>query len=525
MSAETARGGSSDRGFFGHPRGLGVLFFTEAWERFSYYGMRAILLYYMYSRVEDGGLAIDEGSAKSLIAAYGASIYMAAIAGGWISDRLLGARRCTLIGGILIMFGHICLALPAGVAALAASMIFIVLGTGLLKPNISTQVGDLYSEQDARRDAGFSIYYMGISVGAVVAPFAVGTLGQNYNYHLGFSLAAVGMAAGLIVYVLGRRSLDERGLKPSNPLEWRSIPRRRIVTVAAVIAAIVLVIGLLVAFGQLTPDRIVDLVTLLSIAIPIAYFVVMLRSDRTTAVERSRLRAYIPLFIAAVMFWTVQEQAATVVAQFADQRTDLDALGFTIPSSWFQSVGSFVLIISTPFIAALWMRLGKRQPSTPQKFSIGLCLAGLSFLLLVIPSLSDELASPLWLLGSLAIVTLGEIALSPVGMSATTRLAPAAFATQTMGLWLASDSAAQGITAQVVRFYDSESPALYFGIIGSIAIGLAILLLIFAPLLRKQMKGADVDSLESEKPDAPNAERAGSAGKTENDRSEDEGRH
>src|SRR5699024_1987254 len=236
--------------------------------------------------------------------------------------------------------------------------------------------------------------------------------------------------------------------KPSNPLEWRSIPRRRIVTVAAVIAAIVLVIGLLVAFGQLTPDRIVDLVTLLSIAIPIAYFVVMLRSDRTTAVERSRLRAYIPLFIAAVMFWTVQEQAATVIAQFADQRTDLDALGFTIPSSWFQSVGSVVLIISTPFIAALWMRLGKRQPSTPQKFSIGLCLAALSFLLLVIPSLSDELASPPWLLGSLAIVPLGQIARAAARMARPARLAPAAFATQTMGLWLASASAAQGITAQ-----------------------------------------------------------------------------
>src|SRR5699024_10198368 len=181
--------------------------------------------------------------------------------------------------------------------------------------------------------------------------------GQNYNYHLGFSLAAVGMAAGLIVYVLGRRSLDERGLKPSNPLEWRSIPRRRIVTVAAVIAAIVLVIGLLVAFGQLTPDRIVDLVTLRSVAIPIACCVVMLRSDRSTAVARSRLRADIPQFIAAVMFWTVQEQAATVIAQFTHQRPDLDALGFTIPPSWFQSVGSFVLIISTPFIAALWMRL------------------------------------------------------------------------------------------------------------------------------------------------------------------------
>jgi POT family proton-dependent oligopeptide transporter len=197
----SARSGDepSAQSFFGHPAGLATLFFTEAWERFSYYGMKAILLYYMYDRTGHGGLGIDPGTAKSLVAVYGAAVYMSAIAGGWVSDRILGAQRSIVYGGVLIMVGHICLALPSGAPALYLSMLFIVLGTGLLKPNVSTSVGDLYTTQDARRDAGYSVYYMGISVGAVVAPLAVGTLGQKYDYHLGFGLAAIGMAIGLVV--------------------------------------------------------------------------------------------------------------------------------------------------------------------------------------------------------------------------------------------------------------------------------------------------------------------------------------
>ncbi len=478
---------STDRMFFGQPRGLVGLFFAEAWERFSYYGMRALLLYYMTDRILDGGLGIDPGSAKSLIAVYGSATYMAAILGGWISDRLLGDRRATLTGGVLIMCGHVCLAIPAGAGALFASMIFIASGTGLLKPTISSSVGDLYAPDDPRRDSGFSIYYMGISVGAVAAPLIVGTVGENYDYHLGFGLAAIGMALGLVVYVRGQRHLSPLSYAPKNPLRLGEVPRARLAAVAAGIAVLVAVLSVAVGTGALGPGRIVDLISVLAIALPVGYFTVMLRSRRTTAAERARVRGYIPMFVAAVAFWCIQEQGATVIAQYADESTDLGAFGFTIPASWFQSVGSLVLIVLTPVFAVMWLRLDRsaRSPATAHKFAAGLAIAGLSYLMLVVPAASPGQTSPLWLIGSLAVVTIGEMCLSPIGLSATTRLAPAAFATQTMGLWLSSNAAGQGIGAQLVKFYDAGSAAAYFGLLGLGAVVLAAILFALAPLIRR----------------------------------------
>ncbi len=480
------------REFFGHPRGLATLFFTEAWERFSYYGMKAILLFYMYDRARDGGLGIDSATAGSLIAVYGASIYLAAIAGGWVSDRLLGARRATLWGGVLIMCGHVCLALPAGKGALYGSMAFIVAGTGLLKPNVSASVGRLYGERDVRRDSGFSIYYMGISVGAVVAPLIVGTLGQRYDYHLGFGVAALGMAVGLLVFVRGQRHLSPDDLRPGNPLRLRDVPTRLRAGIAAGAVLLAVAVAAGAVAGLFTAQRVVDLISLLAVALPVAYFTVMLRSPRTTAVERSRVRAYIPLFSGSVFFWLIQEQGASVLAQYADQSTDLDALGFAIPSSWFQSTGSFVLIVLTPFFASLWMRLGNRAPSTPVKFGVGLVLAGLSYLVLVLPAAQPGMSSPLWLFGSFAIITVGEIFLSPIGLSVTTKLAPAAFTTQMMGLWLASNAAAQGISAQVVRLYNRADAAGYFAVVGGCGLVAGLVLLAGSRFIRRRMGGADV---------------------------------
>lgn len=479
---------ASDRRFFGHPRGLVGLFFAEAWERFSYYGMRALLLYYMYDQVADGGLGIPADTARSLVAVYGSATYMAAIVGGWVSDRLLGDRRSTLLGGVLIMCGHLCLAVPGGTTALFGSMVLIAAGTGLLKPTISASVGDLYGRDDPRRDAGFSIYYMGISVGAVAAPLVVGTVGETYDYHLGFGLAAVGMAAGLIVYVATQRNLSPASDRPKNPLRLAEVPRRRLVTVvSALVLVVVGVIGSAVT-GLLTADGVVNLISLVAVAVPVTYFTVMLRSPRVTAAERVRLRGYLPLFVAAVFFWVIQEQGATVIAQYAAESTDLDAFGFGIPASWFQSVGSFVLIVLTPLFALLWLRLDRsaRPPATAHKFGVALVIAGLSYVLLVLPSAQAGLAHPLWLVGSLAIVTVGEMCLSPIGLSATTRLAPAAFATQTMGLWLTAGSAGQGIAAQLVKFYDADSAGGYFAAVGLGTAVLGLLLLAAAPLIRKR---------------------------------------
>jgi POT family proton-dependent oligopeptide transporter len=247
-----------------------------------------------------------------------------------------------------------------------------------------------------------------------------------------------------------------------------------------------------VVTGFLTADRVVNLISLLAVALPVAYFAVMLRSPRTTALERSRVRAYIPLFIGSVFFWLIQEQGASVLAQYADRSTDLDALGFAIPSAWFQSTGSFVLIVLTPFFAALWVRLGSRAPSAPVKFGVGLLLAGLSYWLLVLPASETGKSSPMWLFASFALITVGEIFLSPIGLSVTTKLAPAAFVTQMMGLWLASNAAAQGISAQVVRLYSRADAASYFGVVGSCGLLAGLILLGAAPFIRRRMGGADV---------------------------------
>ncbi|MFD1849303.1 peptide MFS transporter [Oceanobacillus bengalensis] len=479
------------KGFFGHPKGLSTLFFTEFWERFSYYGMRAILLFYMYFEVTDGGLGIDQTTANSIMAIYGSLVYMSGIIGGWIADRILGTARTVFYGGVLIMIGHVILALPAGIYALFISMIFIIIGTGLLKPNVGSMVGDLYSEKDPRRDSGFSIYYMGINMGAFIAPYIVGTIGETHNFHLGFSIAAVGMFIGLVVYVITRKkSLGLAGAHVPNPL---TKPERsktiRIVSLAVVIIALVGWFGF--SGGWLTIDRVIFFISILGVIIPAVYFISMYRSPKTNAQERSRLLAYIPLFLAAMMFWAIQEQGSTILATYANERTQLDFLGIELKASWFQSLNPLFIIMLAPVFAWLWTKLGDRQPSVSQKFSFGLLFAGLSFLVMIFPALSggEQLVSPLWLVLSFFLVVLGELLLSPVGLSATTKLAPAAFAAQMMSLWNLSNASAQAINAQVVRFYNPDTEVIYFGAIGGVAIVLGIILFMLSPKLKNFMQG------------------------------------
>lgn len=481
-----------EHGFFGHPRGLATLFFTELWERVSYYGMRAILLFYMYRAVSHGGLGIDKGTASSLMSIYGAAVFMSSVVGGWLADRLLGSRRSVFYGGLLIMCGHIALAIPTGgLGALYASMVLIVLGTGLLKPNISTTVGQLYAEKDARRDAGFSIFYMSTNIGAFIAPLVVGSLADAYNFHAGFSFAAFGMALALILYVVLGRWLGEAGRVPGNPVT-REERRPLAVRLGIGLVVVVLVLGGLAVGGVLTVTWIIDIITLLSIALPIAYFVMMLRSPRTEPVERSRLRAYIPLFIGSLLFWMIEEQGSVVLATFADARTNLDAWGFHIPPSWFQSINPLAIVVLAPVFAIVWTRLGDRAPSTPRKFAIGMVLAGLSYLLMTGPGLingTSVRASPLWLVGSFVVVILGELCLSPVGLSATTKLAPAAFASQTMSLWFLSDAAAQGISAQIVPIYTAHTEIAYFAVVGAIVALGGVAMWLIAPAISRRMQG------------------------------------
>ena len=480
------------KGFFGHPRGLMTLFFTEFWERFSYYGMRAILLYYMYTSVKDGGLGIDNGTAKSVLAIYGSLVYMSGIIGGWLADRILGKQKSIFYGGILIMFGHIVLALPMGATALFVSMALIIIGTGLLKPNASSVVGDMYSPQDMRRDSGFSLFYMGINLGAFISPLIVGALSTSYNYHVGFGTAAVGMFIGLIVYwVTAKKNLALAGLEPQNPL---STTEKKAYTKYFTIGAIVLlVLGFIsIKFGWLTINSFIMLVSLLGIVIPTIYFIVMYRSPKTDKVEQSRLLAYIPLFITAVVFWAIYEQSSTTLAEYADKRTNLDIFGFTINPAWFQSLPALFVITLAPLFALLWMKLGSRQPSTPKKFAFGLMFAGFSFLIMLVPALTsgpNELVSPIWLTLCFLFAVIGELMLSPVGLSATTKLAPKAFSAQTMSLWFLSNAAAQALNAQIVRFYNPGNEAMYFGILGGIAVLLSLVLLMFSKVVERLMQG------------------------------------
>ncbi|PRY40268.1 peptide MFS transporter [Umezawaea tangerina] len=492
MSA-TSAAKAPQQGFFGHPKGLSTLFFTELWERFSYYGMKAILAYYLYYSVSEGGLGVDKSAALSLVAIYGSSVYMAGVGGGWLADRVFGSQRAVLYGGALIMLGHIALALPIGLAGVYLGLILIVLGTGLLKPNVSNIVGGLYDEHDPRRDGGFSIFYMGVNLGAFVAPLVCGFLGQEVNWHLGFGAAAVGMALGLVQYQLGRKNLGEASDRPANPLpdEHRGLIIGRI---AGVSAAVVVVLVLLIVLGVLSGEGMVNLLSVLSVVLPVVYFTVMMRSAKTTPVERTRLVAYIPLFVAAVIFWLLYEQTSTVIAAFADTSVRNSIFGIEFPPSFFQSINPVMIIVLAPVFAFLWTKLGTRQPATPRKFSGGLLFIGLSFLVAMAASQSggpDDKVSPLWLVLVFFVMTCGELLLSPVGLSVTTKLAPRAFAAQTMGLFFLSSAAGQGVGAQVVKLYSDDSSVVYFGVLGAIAIGLGVLLLVLSPRIKALMQGVD----------------------------------
>lgn len=480
------------KGFFGHPKALLSLFFTEFWERFSYYGMRAILIYYMYYEVTQGGLGLERSTANSIMAVYGSLVYMSGIIGGWIADRLFGTTKTVFYGGVLIMFGHIVLAFPGGLTTLFASMALIIIGTGLLKPNISSIIGDLYSKEDTRRDSGFSIFYMGINMGAFIAPLIVGTIGLEYNFHLGFGLAAVGMAIGLVVFLVTKKKyLGLAGTYVPNPMAKDE--RKKVLTRIVIALVIILIVGfILIQQGILTIDSFIMTVSILGIVIPTLYFIVMYRSSKTTEDEKSRLLAYIPLFVAAMMFWAIQEQGSNILAQYADERVDLMIGSVEISPAWFQSLNPLFIIALAPVFAWMWVKLGDRQPSTPKKFSFGLFFAGMSFIVMIIPAYfngTDSLVSPFWLVLSFFLVVLGELLLSPVGLSATTKLAPGAFAAQTMSLWFMTNASAQAINAQVVKFYSPENEIIYFGVIGVVALVIGLLLYIMTPLIQKYMRG------------------------------------
>ncbi|MFE7014542.1 peptide MFS transporter [Streptomyces sp. NPDC057651] len=478
-----------DHAFFGQPRGLLTLSGLEVWERFSFLGMQAILVLYFADTVAHGGLGMSAGTAASVSAAYETLVYLVSVGGGWLADRILGSYRAVLYGGILIACGHYAMAVPTATMTWVG-LGLISAGTGLVKPNVATMVGKLYRTDDERRDAGFALYYMGINIGAFAGPLITGWLGDHKGWHWGFSAAAIGMTFGLVQYVAGRRHLAGRKHAAEYALPPEGMRRAVRLMIAGAIAVAVLAVVLVWA-GRLTMDRFVDVLTVISVIAPVVYFAVMFRSPRVTPEERGRLKPYVVLFLASVVFNFILFQAYSTMILLASTNARTEILGFHFPAGWYASaLGAFEVALA-PVVAGLWARMGPRQPHASNKIAFGVILGGLSFLLMVIPTSGHSgdtyKVAAWWIVGSYLLLGLGDILLETSGMSATTKLAPKAFSSQTMSLWFLSLALANGIQAQTVKLYGEVSNPVYFGVNGAIAVAIGLVVIALAPWLRRTM--------------------------------------
>ncbi len=472
-----------DKSFFGQPKMLLNLFSVELWERFSFYGMQGILAYYMYYTVAQGGLGIDETVAVGLVGAYGGGVYLSTILGAWLADRLLGPERVLFYSAIVIMAGHISLALLPGAGGLSAGLIMIAIGSGGLKANATSLVGSLYGEKDDRRDAGFSIFYMGINIGGLIGPLLTGLLQATLGFHYGFGAAAVGMAIGLTQYGLTRRNLPKEAHMVANPL-----PRSRYALMIGIGAAVVVVVILAVLTGLMTAENLKWVVVGIVVLATIAYFIVILSSRKVDARERSRVYSFIPLFIASAAFWSLFQQQFTVVALYADKRLDRNLFGWEMPASWAASINPVFIIIFAGVFAALWTKLGSRQWTTPIKFAAALVVMGLAYLsfIPVAGVASVPLLALVWIL---LLFTIAELLLSPVGLSLATKLAPKAFRTQMVALFFLSVSLGTALSGVFAGYYQEDNETPYFAVIGVTAVVLGAVLALATKPIKKLMAG------------------------------------
>jgi POT family proton-dependent oligopeptide transporter len=474
---------TTDTSFFGHPKGLSTLFFTEMWERFSYYGLRAILLLYMVADPATGGLGFSIAKASAIYSLYASMNYLLALPGGWLADKFLGLRNAVLIGGILIAAGNALMFFP-GLATFYCGLAGIILGTGLLKTNASTMVGTLYGENDPRRDAGFSIYYMGINIGALVSPLVVGYLAQRVNWRYGFPLAAAFMSIGLVQFYWGAKNFSERVFKPvppSNILEQQ----QRLKTLRIGAAGIVALIAAAFLFAP-SVEALADSFGAILVAIVAVVLGYLLLKGSPDARERRRLAVVCILFFISTLFWSSFEQAGSTLNLFAENNTVN-----LFPSTWYQSFNSAFLIPLAPLFAALWVRMGDKQPSVPIKFAIALIFVGLGYVWLMFGAQSavgDTKVSPIWLVGTYLLHTIGELCLSPVGLSAMTKLAPARMAGFIMGVFFLSISSGNYIGGRLAGFYEKLPLPQLFGGIGAFCIVVALAFMLFAKPVARMME-------------------------------------
>ncbi|WP_030989933.1 peptide MFS transporter [Streptomyces sp. NRRL S-1813] len=445
--------------FFGHPRGLATLFMTEMWERFSFYGMRALLVYYLISGGADGvkeglhtgGLAMTAAAASSIYAVYLAMVYLLAMPGGWFGDRVWGPRKTVAIAGGVIMVGHLTLAIP-GAPAFFVGLALVAIGSGLLKSNISTMVGHLYDgPEDPRRDGGFTVFYMGINLGAFVAPFVIGTVGETVSWHLGFALAGLGMGLGVVQFLLGTKNLNPKSSVVPNPLsaqERTAWMRKGLIWLLGIAAFY----GVVAATGHFTLNWALIPITVLGLVIPTAVLVRIKRDKDLSDSEQTKMSGYIWFFVAAAVFWMIYDQGGSTLAVFAKGSTAGTVFGFSFPATWFQSLNPLFIMALAPVFAWLWLWLARKnqEPSTTVKFGMALVAVGASFFVFVVPMMmaSDGTkVSPMWLVSIYMVQTIGELCLSPVGLSVTTKLAPGKYASQMMGVWFLAVTAGDCITS------------------------------------------------------------------------------
>ena len=501
-----------DRAFFGHPKGLATLFFTEMWERFSYYGMRAFLFIYMTEQLAVGGRGMSKTSAGAVMALFLSSVYLLSLPGGWIADRFLGQRKAVTLGGIGIAAGNAFLAWPSD-TLFYPGLALIALGTGLLKPNISTIVGQLYGKDDIRRDSGFTIYYMGINIGATFSPFVCGYLAQadsfraflaghgidpNLAWHFGFGAAAVGMLGGLIQYTLWQGWLGKAGKEPTIPADPNRAAFDRKV-LGGIGAALVAILALVVVFE---PSESITVNTVgIGLAVgSIALFFGLYGTARDAG-EKRRIIAMIPLFVGAIGFFGIFEQASTTLSAFAQDETSHTFLGLSIPASYYQSVNAILIIVLAPVFAWMWYALAraKREPSSVMKFAIGMIVIALAFVVML-PTLKSVLASPkqnsvsaAFLIALYFLFTCSELFISPVGLSSMSKLAPPRLAGMVMGTWFLAAANGNYLAGRAAGLLDNRGYDFLFIFMIVVSGVMAAGLFVVAPMIRRMMAADEAE--------------------------------
>lgn len=472
--------------FLGHPGGLQTLFVTEMWERMSYYGMRALLVLFMTASIQEGGMAITVASATAIYGLYTGAVYFMGLPGGWIADRLIGGQKAVWYGGIIIMSGHIVLAIPSD-STFFIGLILVVIGTGLLKPNIGALVGELYSPEDIRRDSGYTLYYMGINLGSVIGYFVCGWLQVEMGYHWAFGAAAIGMGLGLIMYRQTLYKLDGAGAKPTSDLSDKA-RKTAYLGIIGFVVALVLITYLMMS-GTLSIDA-VSLAQYVAIAITLVfllYYAAVFFLGNLNGDEKRSLGALFLVCLASIFFWCGFEQAGSSLNLFGRDYTDRIVGTFEIPTAWFQSANSIFIVLLSPFFAALWINLARRMitPSYGIKCVLGLIIMATGFIVMFFAAqvaASGLKAAPYFLIATYFLHTVGELCLSPVALSAVSKLSPKRFAGQMMGVFVLTYSIGNVVAGLLAGNFDpdnvSEMPGLYMQI-ATFSIGIGILIALF----------------------------------------------